>query len=56
MKPFSFNLLDTIKGKDLRHNYNGWLDIDKNYSECLQDVFVMMAHDGKKNGTYIEVG
>jgi hypothetical protein len=56
MKPFSYDLFEVIKGKDLRHNFEGWDTLERNYSECLQDVFVMAMLDGKKNGAYLEVG
>lgn len=31
-------------------------NIEKNYSESYQDMFVLAAHDGKKFGTYLEIG
>lgn len=30
--------------------------IDQNYSEAYQDMFVLSMLDGKKNGTYLEIG
>lgn len=30
--------------------------IDKNYSEAYQDMFVLSMLNGKKNGTYLEIG
>jgi len=31
-------------------------EIEKNHSQALQDMFVLYCHNGKKNGTYLEVG
>lgn len=30
--------------------------IDKNFSQCLQDMFVLYCLNGKENGTYLEIG
>lgn len=30
--------------------------IEKNYSQALQDMFVLSILDGKRNGTYVEIG
>ena len=56
MKPFSYEVFRDVKGKELRNTFPGWFDIEKNYSECLQDIFVLMATNGKKNGSYVEIG
>ena len=31
-------------------------EIQNNHSQALQDMFVLYCHNGKKNGTYLEVG
>lgn len=40
----------------LRLKFNGSEKIEKNYSQVGQDLFVLHMLDGKKNGTYLEVG
>jgi len=30
--------------------------IERNYSEAFQDIFVLLATNGKRNGTFVEVG
>ena len=42
--------------KDLKVKFNGLESIDKNYSESFQDIFVLQCFNGKKNGTYLEIG
>jgi hypothetical protein len=47
----------TKKDKDkLRYKFNGIDVIDKNYSQAFQDIFILMALDGKQNGKYLEIG
>lgn len=41
---------------NLRYNFRNSEKIQKNYSQVLQDLFVLSMLDGKENGTYIEVG
>ena len=31
-------------------------DIEYNYSQCYQDMFVLAMTNGKRNGTYLEIG
>jgi FkbM family methyltransferase len=38
------------------YHFDGIETIEKNYSQALQDMFVLYCHNGKKNGTYLEVG
>jgi len=40
----------------LRVKFNTAEDIETNYSQSLQDIFVLSVLDGKKNGTYLEIG
>jgi hypothetical protein len=44
------------KFKDLRYKFKDAELIDVNYSQVYQDMFVLSMLDGKKNGTYLEVG
>lgn len=42
--------------KKLRYKFKGSKSIEKNYAESYQDMFVLSMLDGKKNGTYLEIG
>ena len=41
---------------DLRFPFSGSDDIEANFSQVCQDLFVLAALDGKRGGTYLEVG
>jgi len=41
---------------DLRYKFKGCEDITKNYAQSYQDMFVLSILDGKRNGTYLEIG
>jgi hypothetical protein len=45
------NLYDKLKVK-----FSGAENIEQNYSEAYQDMFALAATNGKKNGTYVEIG
>ena len=40
----------------LRYKFKGSNKIEKNFSQTFQDMFVLSMLDGKKNGTYLEIG
>jgi len=40
----------------LKYKFPGSQDIQTNYSQCNQDIFVLTMLEGKKNGTYFEIG
>lgn len=40
----------------LRFQFNGSEEIEQNYSQAYQDLFVLAVYNGKKNGTYVEIG
>jgi hypothetical protein len=40
----------------LRYKFPGSLDIHKNFSQVYQDMFVLSMLNGKKNGTFLEIG
>lgn len=52
----SLTLYDKSKHKKLRYQFQGSESIEQNYSEAYQDMFVLSMLDGKKNGTYLEIG
>jgi len=41
---------------NIRFKFKNINIIEKNYSQCYQDLFVLSALDGKKNGLYLEIG
>ena len=40
----------------LRMRFEGVEHIEKNYAQAYQDMFVLMALNGQKGGTYLEIG
>ena len=42
--------------QDLKIKFPGLESIVRNYSQCYQDLFVLGCLNGKKNGTYLEIG
>lgn len=51
-----FDTYDKSKYKDIKNKFLGLDEIEKNYSEAYQDIFVLTMLKGKKNGTYLEIG
>jgi hypothetical protein len=54
VKPFetySKNKFERLKVK-----FNGSENIQENYSEAYQDIFTLTMLNGKRNGTYLEIG
>lgn len=49
-------LYDSSKLANLRFKFSGAEDIDRNYAQSYQDMFVLSILNGKKNGTYLEIG
>jgi len=39
-----------------RFKFDGIEDIEQNYSQCMQDMFVLSALNGKRNGKFLEIG
>lgn len=40
----------------LKYKFDGSEKIEKNYSQVMQDMFVLTMLNGKRNGTYLEIG
>ena len=40
----------------LKFKFNNSHKIQKNYSQCYQDLFVLSVLNGKRDGTYLEIG
>jgi hypothetical protein len=51
VKPYTKNNLTKLK-----YSFNNLEDIDKNFSQAYQDMFVLSALNGKMNGCYLEIG
>ena len=51
-----FDAYDRTKYPKLRFKFPGAENIDVNYSEAYQDMFVLSMLNGKRDGTFIEVG
>lgn len=49
-------LYDRSKFDNLLFRFNNSESIEVNYSQAYQDMFVLSMLDGKKNGTYLEIG
>ena len=47
---------DATKLHKLKHKFVDSEKVDQNYSEAYQDMFVLSMLNGKKKGTYLEIG
>lgn len=59
LNAFSSKSLTLYKAEDhekLHTKFPGSESIDTNYSEAYQDMFVLSMLNGKKDGTYVEIG
>ena len=45
-----------VEHERLKHNFAGSGSVKCNWSQSMQDMFVLMALDGKRNGVYVELG
>lgn len=45
-----------VEHERLKHNFPGSASVKFNWSQSMQDMFVLMALDGKRNGVYVELG
>lgn len=41
---------------ELIYKFPGSENIERNYAQTYQDMFVLAAHNGKRKGTYLEIG
>jgi FkbM family methyltransferase len=44
------------KHNELRFKFNNSHKIERNYSQILQDIFILSMTNGKENGTFLEIG
>ena len=42
--------------QNLKTKFTGAENIENNWSQSMQDMFVLSMLDGKKNGVYVEIG
>lgn len=42
--------------ENLKFKFSGSENIENNYSQSMQDMFVLSVLDGKRNGFYVEIG
>jgi len=42
--------------KDIRYRFNGLEEIKQNFSQSYQDIFVLSVLNGKRTGSYLEIG
>lgn len=42
--------------ENLNFKFSGSEEIENNHSQSMQDIFVLSVLDGKRNGTYVEIG
>lgn len=52
----SFVRYDKSQYNSFRLKFSGLENITENYSQCFQDLFVLTMLNGKKNGSYLEIG
>ena len=45
-----------VEHERLKHKFPGSGGVKFNWSQSMQDMFVLMVLDGKKNGVYVELG
>lgn len=51
-----FPIYTKEKHSQLKYKFYDSETIEKNYSEAYQDIFVLSMLNGKRNGTYLEIG
>lgn len=54
--PHTHTLYDTAMHDSMRCKFDGFDAIAKNHSQSYQDLFVLAATNGKRNGQYLEIG
>ena len=52
----AFHTYKSEDHKNLRYKFPGSVDISRNFSQVYQDMFILSMLNGKKNGTFLEIG
>ena len=47
---------DKSRYEKVRYKFDGLENVEQNYSQIFQDMFILSVLNGKKNGTYLEIG
>lgn len=55
-KDEAYKMYDNQKYNTIRYKFNDSEKIDTNYSQVMQDMFVLSMLNGKRNGTFLEIG
>jgi FkbM family methyltransferase len=55
-KEEAYTMYNEEKYDAIRYKFKNSNKIDKNYSQVMQDIFVLSMLDGKRNGTFLEIG
>jgi hypothetical protein len=55
-KSQTFTYYDSSKYSQLRYKFPGSENIQRNYSQIYQDMFTLSVLNGKRNGTFLEIG
>ena len=53
---YQFRTYEKKDFSELRYKFKGSEYIEKNHSQVFQDIFILSMLDGKRNGTYLEIG
>jgi hypothetical protein len=51
-----YTIYDKSNYSNFKQKFQYLEDIEHNYSQCYQDMFVLAMTNGKRNGTYLEIG
>lgn len=49
-------IYDKSKYNKFKYKFDGLKNIEKNYSQCYQDLFILALTNGLRNGFYLEIG
>jgi tetratricopeptide (TPR) repeat protein len=52
----AFRMYDSSMYEKLRYKFPGSEKLKKNFSQVYQDLFILSVLDGKRNGTFLEIG
>lgn len=53
---YAFRMYDNSMYDKLRYKFPGSRGIENNYAQVYQDLFILSVLDGKKNGSFLEIG
>jgi tetratricopeptide (TPR) repeat protein len=53
---YAFRMYDASMHERMRYKFPGSDKLTRNYSQVYQDLFILSVLDGKRNGTFLEIG